>query len=189
MEYRIRNVLAWIVVFCGSCVTSAQAYSIVADQKNARVTFRIFYLGYGKIEGRFDRIQAKLELNEQRPSRSTINIEIETASVNSNYKARDAYLRSPALLSTRRYPKAYFRSTVVKEINRSTVILKGDLTLRGITRSITVLSRLTRDRSNMQSQTFHGSTSIYLPNYGINPINSLFATKLFLKMRIDGIRR
>ncbi|MFT5510465.1 MAG: polyisoprenoid-binding protein YceI [Hyphomicrobiaceae bacterium] len=189
MEHRVRAILALTIYFCAWSITSARGYSVVATKNNATLKFHIFYFGYGKIEGRFDRLRGKLDLNEKKPANSKILIEIDTASINSNYKTRDSYLRSTAFLSTIRYPKAFFRSSAVKAIDRHTVSVKGYLTLRGITRTITIMSRFTRDPSNRRNRTFRGSTSIHLSDFGINSIPSLFATKLFLTMRIDGIRR
>lgn len=189
MVCHLRSLL--ILTACLSvCVcSSAESYTIKASELNAMVTFSISFPVYGRIEGRFERLRGKIDLDEDNPSRSQIKMEIDTTSVNSGFAARDNYLRGPTLLSAKQHPTALFRSSMIRAANPTTLVIWGDLTLRGVTRRIAVVARLRKGGRDTRRRQFQGATSFRLSAFGINSLPTLFATKLHLVMQVDEKRR
>ena len=169
--------VSWIA--CESALAKGSNTSTIND--NATILFHILFPFYGRIEGRFDRVRGQLKLDENNPTKSKIVVVVDTASINSNHRTRDAYLRSSALLSANEFPKAYFRSDAVKIVSKDKVLIKGQLTLRGVTQPIIV-------RSFVAGKTFQGTTSFHLSNFGIDGLLGVLPTKLHLTMRIEDVR-
>ncbi len=166
-------------VICQTALAKQRAIGV--GEENVSIQFHILFPLYGRIQGRFERVRGRLNLNRRYPTRSKISVEVDTASVNSNHQIRDAYLRSPALLSAREFPTAFFKSDTITRTSKNAVLIKGHLTLRGITQPITV-------RSYLIGSAFEGTTSIYLSDFGINGLLGFMFAKLHLTMRIEARR-
>jgi polyisoprenoid-binding protein YceI len=90
-----------------------------------------------KVRGRFPGVTGTVEITEV-PERSSVQIEIDVASVDTREERRDGHLRSPDFFDVENYPKMIFRSTGVRpgpDDNRW--LLDGELTIRDVTRPIT----------------------------------------------------
>jgi polyisoprenoid-binding protein YceI len=75
-------------------------------------------------------------LDDQDPSRSTIDAVIDAASVDTDEPKRDVHLRSADFLDVARYPTITFRSTRIERIDSASWKISGDLTLLGRTRPV-----------------------------------------------------
>ena len=177
----IRVIIYLVASFIACSSASTKGYNINANNDNTTIRFHILFPIYGRIEGRFDKVRGQLDLDEKNPAKSKIIVEVDTASINSNHQARDAYLRSSALLSASEYPRAFFKSDAVKMISKNNVVINGHLTLRGVTQPITV-------RSFLSGNTFQGTTSFHLSNFGIKGLLGFLPAKLHLTMRIEDVR-
>ena len=176
------RVLACLLIGAVTCqAANAKQRAIGVGNESVSIQFHILFPLYGRIEGRFERVRGLFKLNRRNPTRSKISVEVDTASVNSNHEIRDAYLRSPALLATREFPTAFFKSQTITRTSRNTVLINGRLTLRGVTQPITV-------RAYLVGNAFQGTTSFYLSEFGINGLLGFMFAKLHLSMRIEARR-
>ena len=178
----LARVLVYLLIGAAGCqAASAKQRAFDVRKENVSIRFHILFPLYGRIHGRFERVRGQFDLNHRNPTRSTISVEVETASINSNHQVRDAYLRSPALLSAREFPTAVFQSDTITQTAKNAVRINGRLTLRGITQPITVNAFLIRNA-------FQGTTSFYLSDFGINGLLGFMFAKLHLTMRIEAGR-
>jgi polyisoprenoid-binding protein YceI len=90
-----------------------------------------------KVRGRFTEFDGVIEVAE-RPEDSSVNVEVKTASVQTNTQQRDDHLRSADFFESEEYPVMTFRSTGVRRIGGSNFELDGDLTIRDVTKPITL---------------------------------------------------
>ena len=90
-----------------------------------------------KIRGRFREFAGTFELGET-PEQTTVQAEIKTASIDSNQAMRDDHLRSPDFLDVEKYPVLTFTSTAFRPIGDATFELEGDLTIKDVTRPVTL---------------------------------------------------
>lgn len=187
---RFARVLVCVIAFIGIS-RGAPAKNNAIDSRSARITLQFHTLVaiYGRIEGRFDRVRGTIALDPKNIARSNVYVEVDTASVNSNHSLRDAYLRSGALLSSSRYPKAYFRSSAIRTRAGRVDLVKGYLTLRGVTRPLTIRSSARRRAKPASGDLFVGTTSFDLSYFGIPRPLGFIATRLHLTMRVKGADR
>ncbi|MGH2630780.1 MAG: YceI family protein [Actinomycetota bacterium] len=90
-----------------------------------------------KVRGRFTEFDGTIEVAE-RPEDSTVNVEVKTGSVQTNTDQRDDHLRSADFFETEEHPVMTFRSTGWRHTGGSSFELDGELTIRDVTRPITL---------------------------------------------------
>lgn len=132
----------------------AQNYQI--DPVHTSLVFRVKHMDTAFVYGMFRDIKGTVVVDEANPARSSINIEVDANSVFTANEQRDNHLRSPDFFNTRQFPTITFRSTEVRRINANTVQVRGNLTIRGITRPITTNVTLTGKGRNPRGQDIIG---------------------------------
>lgn len=116
------------------------------DPTHSAVEFAVKHMMFTTVRGRFKDVKGTIEVDEQNPDRSTVNVEIAAASIDTGVPDRDAHLRSADFLDVENHPTITFRSKRVegamkKEGDRFKVI--GDLTIRGKSLEVTLESTYT----------------------------------------------
>ncbi len=127
-------VMAVVIMLPGAL--RAEEYVIDTKKSHAFIEFKISHLGFSWILGRFNTFEGEFTFNEEDPAKSKVSVTIDTASVDTNLAERDKHLRSDEFLDVKKYPKANFKSTSIKLTGEDTAVIKGDFTLRGVTREI-----------------------------------------------------
>jgi len=133
---------------------AAQTYQI--DPVHSSLVFRVKHMNTAYVYGMFTSMKGTVVVDEANPARSSINIEVDADSVNTNNQQRDNHLRSPDFFNTRQFPTITFRSTEIRRVNANTVQVRGDLTMRGVTRPITANVTLTGKGKNAQGRDIIG---------------------------------
>jgi polyisoprenoid-binding protein YceI len=95
------------------------------------------HLMVSKVRGRFTRFTGTVTIGET-PEASGVVAAIDAASIDTAEPKRDAHLRSADFLDADTYPTLDFRSAAVEQTGPTTLRVKGDLTIRGITRPVTL---------------------------------------------------
>lgn len=169
----------------------ADNYVIDTDKSHAAITFRIQHLGFSWLNGRFDDFTGTFKFDEENPENSTVKVEIDTESVNTNHAERDKHLRSKDFLNVSKYPTATFESTGVK-LNGDKATITGNLTLHGVTKEIEIEAEPVgggEDPWGGYRQGFTGTTKIALKDFGIDYDLGPAAQEVDLTLDIEGIRQ
>ncbi len=115
----------------------AQVTTWAPDKAHSEVDFSILHMSLSKVRGRFGLAGGTINFDEKDISKSTVNITIDVASIDTGVAARDNDLKSPTFFDTTKFPTATFVSTsVAKAADGLTVT--GNLTLHGVTRPVTL---------------------------------------------------
>ena len=133
---------ATALALAAGLATAGQAiaadYTLDTPGMHAAVNFRANHLGYSFVTGRFDTFTGSFSFDKEKPADSKVSIEIDAASVNTNHDKRDEHLRSADFFDAANHPKATFISTSVTPTGDSTADVTGDLTIRGVTKEVTL---------------------------------------------------
>jgi polyisoprenoid-binding protein YceI len=175
-------------------IATAEVENYVIDTKGAHafVQFRIKHLGYSWLYGRFDDFAGKFSYDTEDPSKSAILVEIKTASLDSNHAERDKHLRGDDFLDVERFPTATFKSTSYEEISPIKGVLKGELTLKGITKPIEIKVEPIghgRDPWGGYRRGFEGRTEIALKDFGIDYDLGPASRKAEMILTVEGVRQ
>ena len=185
----LRNALLGAVLLTASAgYAHAEAYVIDTKGAHASINFSVKHLGYSWLTGRFDNFSGTFEFNKEDPAKSHVTVEIDTTSVNSNHEARDKHLRSDDFLDTAKFPKASFKSTKIEVTGDKTAKIIGDLTLHGVTKSVTIDASYIGggdDPWGGYRQGFMGTTTISMGDFGFKKDYG----QVNLELHAEGIRK
>ncbi|GMG87990.1 YceI family protein [Biformimicrobium ophioploci] len=175
-----------------SALATAADYKIDTKGAHASITFKIQHLGYSWLHGRFNTFDGGFSYDADKPEASSINVEIDTASVDSNHAERDKHLRSKDFLNVRKHPKATFVSTSIKDSGNGKMAVTGDLTLNGVTRSIVIDAEKVgegKDPWGGYRAGFTGTTRLKLKDFNIEKSLGPAATHVEMVLDVEGIRQ
>ena len=106
------------------------------DPSHSEVTFSVRHMMISTVRGRFEKFTGTVDFNEANPSLSTVDVQIEAASISTRDPQRDGHLRSPDFLNADAYPYLTFKSKRIELVDAENGRLYGDLTIREITREV-----------------------------------------------------
>ncbi len=170
----------------------ADKYTIDTKGAHASIQFKISHLGYSWIYGRFNKFSGEFEYDEKQPSGASVSVEIDTASIDSNHAERDKHLRSDDFLDVSKYPKASFVSTGYEPTGDNEGLLKGDFTLKGVTKPIVIETMYIgggKDPWGGYRQGFEGTTTIALKDFGITYDLGPASANAEIILVVEGIRQ
>jgi len=106
------------------------------DLAHSGVTFSVRHMVIAKVRGRFARFSGDVHIDEKDLTRSTVNIVVDAASIDTGIADRDAHLRSPDFLDVEKFPALTYVSKRVEKVSATEYRLVGDLTIRDTTREV-----------------------------------------------------
>ncbi len=189
-----KSFLALAVSSIGVMSLPALADTYVIDTKGAHasINFAIKHLGYSVLTGRFDTFSGEFTYDPAKPEASTVNVSIDTGSVNSNHAERDKHLRSPDFLNVEKFPKATFVSTKIVLDDKDEFDIVGDLTLNGVTKSITIEVEKVgegKDPWGGYRAGFSGETTITLKDFNVKMDLGPASQTVQLELEVEGIKK
>lgn len=170
----------------------AEDYAVDTEGMHAFIQFKIQHLGYSWLYGRFNDFTGSFVFDEDKPSDSTVNIVIDTTSVDTNHAERDKHLRGDDFLNTGEHPQARFVSTKADLDAQGNGTITGNFTLNGITRPLTLtVERIGggKDPWGGYRQGFEATTSFKLKDFGIDYDLGPASQVVDIQLSIEGIRQ
>jgi polyisoprenoid-binding protein YceI len=107
------------------------------DPSHTRIGFSARHAMVTKVRGNFDQFEGSAHVDTANPANSSVTVTIEAASVTTGNEQRDGHLKTPDFFDIANYPQITFVSTDVERDGAEWAIT-GDLTINGVTKSITV---------------------------------------------------
>jgi len=108
----------------------------VLDPTHSELGFKIKHLMITSVSGSFKNFRAEVITNDTDFSAAQINLTAEINSISTNNEQRDAHLRAADFFEVDKYPELKFRSTKVDKTGDDTFSVYGELTLKGVTKSL-----------------------------------------------------
>jgi polyisoprenoid-binding protein YceI len=132
-----------VLLSLGFFAPLAGAQTFKGDPVHSFVIFRIKHLNASYSYGRFNATEGQFTLDANDPTKSSFNFTVKADSLDTGNAQRDGHLKSPDFLNTKQYPTISFKSTAAKKVADNKLEVTGDLSLHGVTKSITVPIELT----------------------------------------------
>lgn len=183
--------LALIAALFAASPTHAAEYVIDTGKAHAFITWRIKHLGFSWMQGRFDKFEGTFTFDEVDPAASSVKVTIDTGSINSNHAERDKHLRGSDFLDVDNFPTATFVSKSVK-VDGNHATISGDLTLRGVTKAVTIEAERVGggpDPWKGYREGFTGKTKIALKDFGIDFDLGPASQEVDLTLDVEGVRK
>lgn len=106
------------------------------DPAHAHVEFAVKHLMISTVKGRFADLEGIVTVQDGDAATAQIDVSIAAESIDTRVDKRDEHLRSVDFLDAQRFPSLRFRSTEVERVGDDELRVKGDLTIRGVTRQV-----------------------------------------------------
>jgi polyisoprenoid-binding protein YceI len=107
------------------------------DPAHSAAHFSVRHLMISNVRGEFSKLSGNVVLDSADLTRSTVEVSLETASVNTREPQRDEHLRSADFFDVANYPAITFGSKRIAQAGTEQFKLTGDLTIRGVTKEVT----------------------------------------------------
>ena len=107
------------------------------DPAHSAAHFSVRHLMISNVRGEFSKLSGKVILDSADLTRSSVEVSLETASINTREPQRDEHLRSADFLDVANHPVMTFRSERIEAAGPEHFKLTGELTIRGITQKVT----------------------------------------------------
>ena len=159
------------------------------DAVHSNVGFRVRHL-MSKVTGRFGKVEGTVNLNPKDLSRSSVEVSIEVASVNTNDSKRDGHLMSADFFDAAKFPTITFKSTSVKEVAKGKLEVTGDFTLHGVTKKVTIPITNAGTQPGMKPGTVvagfvDGAVTINRNDYGIKTYPGALGDEVVISLNIE----
>ena len=139
---RIRKVLGFLPVVLAVCGSAWAADEYKIDPVHSNIGFAVRHLAVSTVHGRFNDFTGSIILDEKDPSKSSVDVVIKTASINTDNNMRDNDLRSANYLDTTKFPELTFKSRSVEKKGDG-YIAHGTLTIHGVSKDVDLPFTLT----------------------------------------------
>lgn len=115
----------------------AQTESWSVDKSHSNALFKVRHL-MANVTGEFKDFDAAINIDRAKPENSSVEFTIQTTSIDTGNENRDNHLRSPDFFDVAKFPTITFKSTAVKAKSKTEFDVTGDLTMRGVTKRVTL---------------------------------------------------
>ena len=153
------------------------AYQI--DPTHTATVFSWSHFGFSTPSANFSDIQGIINVDNDKPANSSVNVTIPLASLNTNVKALDEHLKKAEFFDAINYPNITFKSTKVESLGNNQYKITGNLTVKDVTKPVVLDAVMNKQgehpMTKLQSIGFNATTSFdssafgvgaYVPNVG-----------------------
>ncbi len=185
---RLVSSLIALAAFGTLTLGTAHAEKWGVDGAHAYALFSIVHFGVAPNYGRFDTVGGSFDV--EGGELKGVNIEIDAASVSTGVKKRDDHLRSPDFFNVKQFPKLTFKSTKVEKKGDGYSVT-GDLTIHGVTKSITIdvaKTGMGKDPWGNERIGFASDFTIKRSDFGITFMADGLSDEVKLMLSAEGIK-
>ncbi len=169
---------------------TAHADTYKFDPNHTSVLWHASHFGFSNPAGRFTVKEGTLNLDEAAPAKSSVEVTIDTNSLVTGIDKFNEHLKSDAFLDVAKFPTATFKSTSVEVLSANAANVKGDLTLHGVTKPVTLQIKLNKigdhPMSHKKAAGFTGMTTIKRSDFGITQYIPGVSDEIVLEIEAEG---
>lgn len=108
------------------------------DSSHSSAQFSVRHMMVSTVRGQFDKVSGTVSFDEKDLAKAKISVTIDASSIDTREPKRDDHLRSPDFFDVKQFPTVTFVSTKVAKGPGGKYLVTGDLTMRGVTRPVTL---------------------------------------------------
>ncbi len=106
------------------------------DPNHSAAQFAVRHLAISTVRGAFTKVSGTVQFDDKDISKSSVEVTIDAASVDTRVPDRDKDLRSDRFFEVEKYPTLTFKSTKVEQVEAGKLKVTGDLTIHGVTKQV-----------------------------------------------------
>ena len=152
-----------------SATTASSTWNI--DPAHSAAEFKVRHMMISNVKGKFSGLSGVLKLDESDHSRSTVEVSIPAASISTVDEKLDAHLKNEDFFDVQKFPTITFQSTKIRSTGGRDYEVTGDLTIRGVTQTVTLnvadFSEPSKDPWGNLRIGLSGSTKVNRKDFGL----------------------
>ncbi|MEE7476933.1 YceI family protein [Methylobacterium hispanicum] len=156
------------------------------DPAHGKITWSLSHLGYSTYFGQITDVSGEATLDPKEPAKSRLSVMIRTDSVSGLNPKLDQHLKTPDFFDTQKFPTATFRATAVEPTGPTTARVVGDLTLKGVTKSVAFDATFNQAGispvDKQYTVGFDGRAVIKRSDFGINAFLPILGDEVTLRL-------
>jgi polyisoprenoid-binding protein YceI len=162
-----RSAVALAAVLAASPAVGAETF--VVDKAHSEVGFQIRHM-MTKVRGRFNEYEGKIQADRAKPESSSVELTIQAASIDTANANRDKDLRSDSFFDVEKFPQITFKSSRIAARGKDAYDVTGTLTMRGVSREITVpvtVLGIMKNQRGIETAGFETTLTLNRKDFGI----------------------
>ena len=108
------------------------------DPSHSEIVFKVKHLVISTVSGHFSKFDATMTSSKEDFTDAQVNFEADVDSISTKSEQRDAHLKNDDFFNAEKYPKITFKSTSIEKKSDNEYSLKGNLTIRDVTKPVTL---------------------------------------------------
>jgi len=183
-------------------MTSAQAFAALSgdytlDPGHTRLGFVARHAMVTKVRGQFTEFDGKAHVDFEDPGRSSVEVVVQAASIDTRNEQRDGHLRTNDFFDVPTHPTITFRSTEVEPVGGDRFRVSGDLTMKGVSRPVVIeldYEGAAKDPFGNTRLGFEGSVVVNRKDWGIEwnaPLETggvLVSEKVTIELEVSAVQ-
>jgi polyisoprenoid-binding protein YceI len=182
-----RTALVALTLALACSPTRADPTTYRIDPAHTRAEFTIEHLGVLHAQGRFAKVSGRLVFDPAARDGS-IELDIASNSVVTGWDVRDEFIKGSTLFDSAQYPRVHFRSTRFEFANDKLVRVDGDLTLRDVTRPVSLDVRSLECGHPANGCTAEAAGAIRRREFAMDAWWPLIGDEVYLRFRLFAVK-
>ena len=170
----------------------AQTEAWHLDPNHSAAQFSVRHLGISTVRGTFTKVGGDIAFSASDPTKCSIDVTIDAASVDTRVEMRDNDLRSPNFLDAAKYPTIAFKSTRITAPSVGKLSVTGNLTIHGVTKEVVLdvdgPTPPITDKNGKQHMGASASTKINRQDFGVASLPGVIGDELAILLDVEMIK-
>lgn len=167
MKFKSTTTMLFLALLFAASTRAADKYAI--DPVHSSITFSVKHFVISTVSGKFNDFSGTILYDENDLTAGGAEVILKTASIDTDNKRRDTHLKSADFFDAEKYPEIRFKSTGVQAKDSGSVLV-GNLTLRGVTKEVSIPFTITGKITDPLGKTrigLEGTLSLKRLDYGV----------------------
>lgn len=182
----MRKFLGVILAVLAIGVAALAADEFKIDPNHSSVNFAVAHMGVSTVVGRFTAFEGKILYDDKDVTKSSVNVTIKTASINTDVTARDNDLRSANYFDVEKFPEITFQSKSVEKSGNG-LIVHGTLTIRGIAKDVDIPFEMKgpADAGKGKVMGAHGAVIVKREDFGVGKASPMIGGDVKIDLFVE----
>lgn len=186
MKTLIATTIVSSILLSGSAF-AADKY--VLDSSHSQVVFEYNHLGFSSTYGMFSGFSGEIMFDEENPAASSVSVNIDTDSLITGWDARTKHFLSADFFDSSAAPTVTFTSTGIEVTGDDTANITGDLTLNGVTKPVTLETKLNKKDVHPQAKKewlgFNATTTLMRSDFDMGKFAPYVSDEVKLNISVE----
>lgn len=175
-------------------LTSLSPLSMSADYSldtaHTQVKFGVSHMGFSTSRGSFRDVSGNYSFDPAKPEASAVEVVIQTTSLDMDDDTWNKHLSSDQWFNVKAHPTMTFKSTSVVSTGNGTMNINGELTLLGVTKPVTLNTRLNKvgEQMGKAKSGFSASTTIDRSQWGLKTFAPMIGSEVSITLEVEGFQ-